>query len=288
VAIIPTYQERRGVQSEQAPVADINQQYYGADAHALNSFGGVASKIAENLIEARRKADESDAVFRQHQSDIIDYQNEKEKARQEFTVMDPVTKTVSFNDQGFSERLKQYGDERVKNGMEAMPTGDAQRAYRAASGSMFEQAYVENSSWENVYKEKVYRQNLGTELNGAAIQLQNQPDLFTLSKSLQSTGEWINNSPAAPLDGAQKADLFKEKGKELTYAYFNGLKKTRAGINQGLDILDNLKQVGGKSTVSYSADGKIQTYGLRFCRRQLIFGKLYRRKRCRGNQDRSS
>lgn len=259
---IPSSPERSGEYPDAPPAVDVNPARFGRDAAAMASLGGDIAQFGNRLMTARKQAEESDAVMKANQDDIRWRAETEEKVRQEFYINNP-DGTVSFNEQGFADRLKLLSDERVKTNMDAMPTGDAQRMYQARSGQMFTNAYASDLAWENVEKAKVYAQNVDQVTNGAIIQVGTTPNMFTLSESLENLGGWINMSTAAPVNGKQKSELYRSKGKEMTYAFFDGLSRTKKGSEYGLTILDSLGAAGGPTVKANSEDGKIQTHNMK-------------------------
>lgn len=186
----------------------------------------------------------------------------EEVARREFTINNP-DGTVSFNEQGFAERMKKSSEERLKTNMENMPTGDAQRMYMARSGKMFTDAYASDLVWENQKKAQVMSRNADQVMNAGIIQIGTTPNMFVLSEALENFGNWINTSTAAPANGEQRAQLFRSKGKEASYAFFDGLSRTKKGSEYGLTILDSLGAAGAPTVKAYSEDGKIQTHNMK-------------------------
>jgi hypothetical protein len=259
---IPSLAEQNNQYPDSPTSTDVGPTRFGRDAAAMSALGGDIAQFGNKLITARKQAEETDAVMKTNFEDIRWRAETEEKVRQEFYINNP-DGTISFNEQGFSERLRLMSEERVKGNMEKMPTGDAQRMYQARSGKMFTDAYASDLQWENVEKAKVYAQNANQVMNAATIQIGTTPNMFVLSEALENAGNWINKSTAAPVNGKQKSELYRSKGKEMTYAFFDGLSRTKKGSEYGLTILDSLGAAGGPTVKANSDDGTIQTHNMK-------------------------
>lgn len=259
---IPRFNEAANQLPEAPPATDVSPEKYGKDAAALAGLGGDIAEFGSRLMQARKQADEADAVMRAQHDDIKWRAETEEVARQEFTSMNP-DGTVTVNQDGFAEKMRVLSEERMKENTKNMPTGDAQRNYISRSGAMFTNAYASDLAWENVEKAKIYTQNADQVMNAGIIHVGTNPDLFILSETLENNGRWINESTAAPVNGKQKAELYRSKGKQTVYAYFDGLSRTPGGANLGLNILGSLTAAGGPTVKAYSEDGRIQTHNMK-------------------------
>lgn len=247
---------------EAPPATDISPERFGRDAAALANLGGDIGEFGSKLMAARKQAEEADAVMRANHDDIAWRAETEETVRQEFTTMN-ADGTVSLNKEGFAEKMRSLSEDRIKEGVKVMPTGDAQRSYIARSGGMFTNAYASDLTWEGVEKAKIWRKNGDQVMNAGIIQVGTNPSLFTLSNVLENAGNWINESTAAPINGNQKAEMYRTKGKEMVYAYFDGLSRTKSGSEQGLNVLNSLTAAGGPTVMAYTSDGKIQTHNMK-------------------------
>ncbi len=154
---IPVFQDANNQFPDAPPATDIAPERFGRDAAALANFGGALGELGSNLMQARKRAMESDAVADRHSEDIRWLTAKEQELKLNYTkkdadgndILGPNGELV-YDVSGFSEALRKELDTRQAEGLKAMPTGDAQRMYRGQTERMFQSSYVNGVQWENV------------------------------------------------------------------------------------------------------------------------------------------
>lgn len=247
--VIPKLEEQNQLPGA-PPATDVSPERFGRDAAALSQFGGAIGEFGGRLMQARKSAMEADAVATRRNDDVIWLANTENELRLNYQKTDaegnPILNsdgTVSYDAEGFSNALKERLDARFNEGMESLPTGDAQRAYRSSVQPMFERSYIGGLQWENVTRADTYRKNNAARVSANANFLINNPNLENTRNTLDALKKDIDSQIGTILSPGEARDLYKAGAKTYVDALFRGYAQSPTKAKEGIAILNHISEL---------------------------------------------
>lgn len=174
--IIPTYQDRRGVQAEQAPVADINPERYGSNYRALANLGEGMSGFGNQLMTVRKRADDIDASSNAYMNLSKSWQDTVDAKKNEFGKLNEDGTVDITNDRGYADHLHKVGEEKAMEIAKALPSGDAQKMFMQRANGMLVSGYSVNSNYQNITIAQTQLLNSDNRVKETILRAANQPD----------------------------------------------------------------------------------------------------------------
>lgn len=303
---IAQFAESKNAFPDAPPSTDVGPERFGRNSEALGQVGNALGQFGSNLMEARKKAEESDAVANASHEDIIwmsqlenqmrlQYQSNPGGAQSPSAAPSPsppgpmppfdpsqpapqrgpssqggmiITPdgdtlqasdapdrgwnkpasilandaTVTYDVRGFADNYKKSLEDRMKQRLKEMPTGDSQRAYRDKMSRIFDSAYVENLNWENLTTAKNYLENVQQRFAQGAQYLYRNPSIDDTNRLLDNMRDDLNSKIGTVIspDDAQK--LYKTYARQYVMTYFDGLANSKQGIDAGLALINNISE----------------------------------------------
>lgn len=248
--IIPEFTEGKNPFPDAPPSTDVRPERFGRDAEAMAGFGGAVAQFGNRLVAARKQAMEADSVANQRAGDVEWLSQTENELRLSYVKTDEEGKPMVGPDgqqiydvEGFSDELKVRLDERMADGLKAMPTGDAQRAYRSTVQPMFERSYVGGVQWENITRAQTYQKNLGVRISSNANLLINNPNLENVQNTMKALREDINSQVGTTLSPQEGQELYRAGTKTYVDALFRGYAQSSTKAKEGLAILNHISEM---------------------------------------------
>lgn len=251
--VIPTEYIGNNAFPERPPQAEISPEAYGRDASTLAQVGGEIGNIGERLLQARKTAMEHDMVSNAESADQQWLPGAVNNLRKNFAKTNadgsPVINpdgSMAYDPTGFSDALKSQMNQRINDTVNSMPTGDAQRAYRSRTQTMFNDAYAGAYNWENQTRVQTMQNNIEVRAQGGINTIINSdhPYQDTMAE-LDRIGKDVNG--ASGPDGVMSVDnadkVLRSKSKGAIDAMFAAYSTHGPGMAQeGLDIINHITQ----------------------------------------------
>lgn len=239
---IPNLVDQSNAYPQSPGAVEVNPSRFGRDAAALSQLGGQIGDIGSKLLQARKQAEDADAVADAETHDKLEFRKLQEDAEKNF---DP-NAGAGWSVRGeappkrMAESLRETMDAKIEARMKSLPSGDAQRMYRARISGDAEARYLESIKWENSERIKHFGIKLEDRDNIRKQALYNNPSMSALLDSNAQLKNEINSSGL--ITGTDAEIAYRKMGRETVKGYFNAMAKqdSLTASMKGLQEIKNL------------------------------------------------
>lgn len=204
---------------------DVNPTRFGRDAAALASLGGEVGDFGSKLMQARKQAEEVDAVANASAS----YRDWYHQRYQEMVIKNPTN---------FAEDLRKEADAKMQSHTDAMPTGDAQRMLNQRLREFNASAYGSTLSVQATAKVHDFKSNFGTRSDSASARLYNDPSVQMFRTEVDAELQNINASVGTINSEDEAVQLRQQAKHSMATGMLNGFSRDRAGAMNGLKAIE--------------------------------------------------
>lgn len=257
---IPEFQQRTDILPQNPPGLQVNPNAFGAQYEATHRLAGVSADFAEQLIQKRAHAAAVDYAFSAAAQDQVDLQ----KHIQETQLNLPKNPDGSANYDGYSDSINQWVQDRFSQNQKQAPTQLAKQMYQEQAHGMLNRSIVDATGTEFRMKAENYKNTILTDLQRNGDSLVSVPN-EGMAKDIWDMYDRRIDASVGTINTPDEAKALKDHSHNVIARsvidglYAKGLgepdtNKSKAWLQQGLDIMNGKTSTNRGMTINTSAD----------------------------------
>lgn len=215
----------------------------------MADFGGEVTNFGNRLVQARKQAEDQDAVSKALTDDTIEFS--KMETEEQNAGAGPVNRGWSVRGEepiSRSDNLRKRMTDRYNAQAKLMPSEEARRKYQQVSENQIAETYARSLKWEARKKAEGYLDGVWERGNKLALQQLQAPSIDSTIASLDVLKTDIDGNTGTVLPADAAPDVYNKLGSNVVKNYFTGLadssvemspEKRMAVLAQGREMLKN-------------------------------------------------
>ena len=207
---------RMNLLQTQVPAADTPVQGFGMQDKALSGLGETIATIGNNLMVARKKAEDSSYGHGKAIEDalaISDYSTE-------------LKNNTPANGDGYAEKMQEFVKSRFQKNLDDAPSDEAGALYESNAQAHLSRAVIEAQSYQNQLKVQSYDTDAAAKTSAVAKALVANPDYTNAPAMAQQITDLYDSGIGTIWSEADAKEKAKKALNTVAHGLFDGLSET--------------------------------------------------------------